>query len=422
MEALGGLLARRPAPFLVAIGVVTLVLFVASTRLETVFDGNAFLPSDGDAVQDIETLNTAFGGSTDVVKVVIEAEITDDHTVRNLLDFTTAFNDDLRRPAGVVGGIQSSIGVLLLDWLTDDGTPGDQYDAELRAMAEAAAEFRLDPVQLQAIADRLEELDPVGFAQVAVDDPAGLDTLLVQFEALTGDQERTQRMIADIEGLWFGDDAQITTTSSEAIGLAVVTAMTESQTTATATTILAALIILAIFFWITERRFALGFIAVAPIVFVLLWVLGTMALVGIPYNVVTALITALSIGIGVDYTIHIIHRYDKEFARVRDPVMAARRTLATTGSALLGSALTTVLGFAVLVLSSLTPFQQFGIVTALTISYALIAAIIVVPPAMIMWATYQSYRRRGAAARAAEELAERPDGLIARAATAARAG
>ena len=407
-EALGGLLARRPMPFLVAIGVVTLVLGVAATRIETVFDSNSFLPSGGEAVRDIDTLDAAFGGSTDVVKVLIEAELTDDRTVRNMIDFSAAFADDLRRPEGVVSGIRSSVGVLLLDWVTDDGTPGDNYDAELRAMAEAADQFRLDPVQLQAIIDRLEELDPEGFAQVAVDDPAGPDSLLVQFEALTGDQERTERMIGDIEGLWFGDDEEITATSGEAIALAVVTAMTDSQITATATTILAALIILATFFWITQRRFALGFIAVVPIVFVLLWVLGTMALVGIPYNVVTALITALSIGIGVDYTIHIIHRYDKEFARLRDPEAAARRTLATTGSALLGSALTTVLGFGVLVLSSLTPFQQFGIVTALTISYALIAAIIIVPPSMMLWATYQNYRLRSTAARAERELADTP--------------
>ena len=182
--------------------------------------------------------------------------------------------------------------------------------------------------------------------------------------------------------------------------------MTESQTSSILTTMIAALIILFIFFWITKRRPALSFIAVAPIVMVLIWVLGTMALTGIPYNVITALITALSIGIGVDYTIHIIHRYEEEFEHSRDPETAARRTLATTGSALLGSALTTALGFGVLILSSLTPFQQFGVVTAITIGYALVAAIVVVPPAMIVWAAYQNSRLRSAAARAGQQLVD----------------
>ena len=324
--------------------------------------------------------------------------------MRNILDLSAAFGDDLRRPEGVVGGIESSLGVLLVDWIADDGTPGDNYDAELRAMAEAANEFRLDPVQIQAIIDRLETLDPAGFAAVAVDDPTGPDTLVFRFQALTGDQDRTQRMVAGIEGLWFGDSDELTTTSGEIVAVEVTGAMADSQTSSIISTILAALIILIIFFWITERRPALAVIAVGPIVLVLIWVLGTMALLDIPYNVITALITALSIGIGVDYTIHIIHRYEEEFAHLGDPEAAARRTLRTTGSALLGSAATTALGFGVLVFSSLTPFQQFGLVTAITIAYALIAAIVVVPPAMIVWAAYQNHRLRTAVARAEREL------------------
>ena len=406
IEALGGQLARRPAPFLLVIAIVTVVLGIASTNISTVFDSRDFLPAGGDAIRDIDTLDAAFGGSTDVVQVLIEAEVTSDRTVRNVLDLSDAFNDDLRRPEGAVGGIQSSLGLLLLDWITDDGTPGDAYDAELQAMTEEADQFRLDPQQAQAVIDRLEEIDPEGFARVAVDNPAGPDTLRLRFEALTRDQERAGRMVADIEGLWFGRDEEIVATSNEIVGLEVVDAMTSSQTAAIATTVIAALIILSLFFWITEGRAELGIIAVAPIVMVLFCVLGTMALANIPYNVITALITALSIGIGVDYTIHIIHRYEEEFEHSRDPETAARRTLGTTGSALLGSALTTALGFGVLMFSSLTPFQQFGIVTAITIAYALVAAIVVVPPAMILWAAYQNFRLRRSVERASTELGE----------------
>ena len=404
LEALGGLLVLRPAPFLVAIGIITILLGIAARDIETVFDTNDFLPSGGEAIRNIETMGAAFGGSTANVNVLIEAEVTDDRNIRNLFDFTEAFFDDLRRPEGVVGGIQSSLGLLLVDWITDDGTEGDNYDPELLEMALAANEFRLNPAQIQAIIDRLEDIDPNGFAQVAVNNPNGPDTLLMTFQALTGNQARTERMVDDVKALWFGDDSELTPTSGDVLGIEVVNTMTNNQTTSILGTILAALAILVIFFWITEGRPALGFIAVGPIVLVLIWVLGTMTLLGIPYNVVTALITALSIGIGVDYTIHIIHRYEREFANLRDPAAAARRTLATTGSALLGSALTTALGFGVLFFSSLAPFQQFGLVTAITIAYALIAAVIVVPPTMILWAAYQNYRLRTTVARAEREL------------------
>ena len=160
------------------------------------------------------------------MQVLIEAELTNDRTVRNILDFTDALSDDLRRPEGVVGGIQSSIGVLLLDWLVDDGSTGDNYDAELLDMVTAANNFHLEPAQLQAIIDRLEELDPEEFRQVAVNNPDGPDALLVQFQALSGDQERAGRMVDDIYGLWFGDEAEITVTSAEVVGLEVVSLMT----------------------------------------------------------------------------------------------------------------------------------------------------------------------------------------------------
>ena len=405
-EALGGQLARRPLPFVALILAATVVFTAAATQIDTEFNNNDFLPSGGEAVRNLETLDAAFGGSTRGVHVLVETEITEDRAVRNLVEFDLAFSDDLRRPEGVVGDIQSSLGLLLVDWITDDGSPDDRYDEELRALSSAANQFRLNPDQVQAILDRLEALDPAGFAQVAVNNRQGPDALLIGFESLDGDRQRTERMVAQIDDLWFGDDEQLTATSGRIMSLAVVSAMTDSQTASIALTVIAALIILCIFFWITERRPALGFIAVAPIMMVLFWVLGTMSLVGISYNVITALITALSIGIGVDYTIHIIHRYELEFAKSRDPELAARRTLATTGSALLGSALTTALAFGVLILSSRTPMQQFGIVTAITIGYSLFAAVVLVPPAMILWAAYQNHRLRSAVARAGRELGD----------------
>ena len=171
----------------------------------------------------------------------------------------------------------------------------------------------------------------------------GEDLTLMQFSALTGEQDRTQSLIDDIEGLWYGDRDQVVQVSGEIVALEVTNAMTEGQSVSIAITIVAALIVLMLFFWITEFRPMLAVIAVLPILLVLMWVLGTMTLLGIPYNVVTALITALSIGIGVDYTIHIIHRFTEELEDGKSLIDATTTTLATTGSALIGSALTTCL-------------------------------------------------------------------------------
>ena len=393
VERAGRFVATRPMPVLAVAGVITLLLGGAATRISTEFNSNDFLPADGQSLEDIEALEEALGGQTEIVTALVEAELTDDRTLRNILSVAEAFGDELSRPTGVTSGITLSLGALFDDWITDSGEPGDKFDPELPALVEGVDQgLTVDPAGVQAVLDRLEELDPVAFGQVAVNNPDGDDMTLLQFNALTGDQDRTAQMVDDLEGLWFGDRDQITASSGEVVALEVTQAMTNGQTVSIAITILAALIVLMIFFWVTEFRPMLAVIAVAPILLVLLWVLGTMTILGIPYNVVTALITALSIGIGVDYTIHIIHRFTEELESGKSLIDATTTTLSTTGSALIGSALTTALAFAVLLFSPLVPFQQFGLVTGVTIVYALIASIVIVPPMLIVWAAYHEWR------------------------------
>ncbi|MCY4110679.1 MAG: efflux RND transporter permease subunit, partial [Chloroflexi bacterium] len=258
---------------------------------------------------------------------------------------------------------------------------------------EASAGLQLDPALMQEILDRIEAMDPA-LGRLLVNDPQGVDTLLVQFQSYGGDPNLTTALQQDLEDLWAGDDDDITATSESIISITVTDSITERQTEAIATTVAAALTVLAIFFYLTVRQPALAVVAVGPIVLVLICVLGTMALLGIPYSLITSIITALSIGIGVDYTIHVIHRYREEFARLRNPEEAAVRTLATTGSALLGSAMTTALGLGVLAASPLLASQQFGITAAITIAYSLIVSIVLVPPAMTVWGAYQNMRLR----------------------------
>ena len=403
-EVLGTSVARRPAPYFIVILAITIGLGFSATRLESGFDVRDILPQGGTVLEDIETLETAVSGSTEMVTVLVKAEATETRTYLNLHDLREAFDDEDRRPRAAAGPIQMSYELIVRDWTTDSGQPGDNYDPELAALFhEASAGVELDPELLQEFLDRLKEVEPaVGHA--LVDDPDGIDSLLVQFPAFSGDPDTTRALQEDLEALWFGEDGTVTATSGSIVSIAVTDEITGRQTEAISTTIAMAFGILAIFFWVTLRQPVLAFIAVAPVILVLIWVLGTMALIGIPYTLVTAIITALSIGICVDYTIHVIHRYREEFAHLRNPEQAAIRTLATTGSALLGSALTTALGLGALVLSPTLASQEFGITAAITIAYALIVSILLVPPAMTVWGAYQNMKLRSMVERVWEEL------------------
>ncbi|MYB77097.1 MAG: MMPL family transporter [Chloroflexi bacterium] len=403
-EGLGREVTRAPVPYFLIVAVATIALGVAATGLKAEFSIRDLLPSDGTVMADINTLDAAIGGSTEIVSVLVRAEATDTRTLLNLQDFTTAFENETLQPSAAAGPIRTSYELLLRDWIDDSGEPGDKYDPELAALFnQATADVELDARQMQEILDRLEAQDPA-ITHVLVNNPDGIDAFLLQFAAFTGDPEASRALQEDIDRLWFGDDDAITATSETIISFAVTDAIRDRQTESIGTTVAVALGVLAIFFWLTVRQPLLAIIAVGPTFLVLISVLGTMALLDIPYTIITSIITALSIGIGVDYTIHVIHRYREEYGRRRDPEQAAVRTLATTGSALLGSALTTGLGIGVLIASPLQASQQFAITAAITILYSLIVSILVVPPAMTIWGAYQNVRLRSNLQRMAEDL------------------
>ncbi len=369
-KVLGVAVARRPAPYLLAVAVVTVLLGVAATGLSSEFSIRDILPRNGTVLKDIESLESAVGGSTELASVLVKAEATQARTLLNLRDLRIAFDDPARRPAAAAGPLLPSYESLVLDWITATGEAADNYDQGLATLfAQASASVELDSETMAAFLERLAEKEP-RLESVLVNNEDGVDAILLQFPTYADDPAASSQV------------------QSESIAI----------------TISVALGILILFFWVTLRHPVLGFVAVGPIVLVLIWVLGTMALLGIPYSLITSMITALSIGIGVDYTIHMIHRYQEEFTRIRNPETAAVRTLATTGSALLGSALTTALGFGVLVFSPLEGSQHFGVTSAITIAYSLLVSILVVPPLLTIWGAYQNMRLRSSVKNLWEDL------------------
>ncbi len=145
---------------------------------------------------------------------------------------------------------------------------------------------------------------------------------------------------------------------------------------------------LTIAYWATGNSASLGAVTLLPVAFSVSWILGTMYLVGMPFNVLTGMITSLTVGLGVAYSIHISARYTLELERQGSVWDAMHTTVTGTGGALLGSAATTVGGFGVLSFAILPVLRQFGIITALTITYAFLASVVVLPTLLVLWTRY----------------------------------
>lgn len=142
-------------------------------------------------------------------------------------------------------------------------------------------------------------------------------------------------------------------------------------------------------YWLFERRPLLGLVNMFPVVVAVSVLGGTMRLLGIPFNAITATILAITIGLGIDYTVHTTHRFVDEYNEDDDDVYDALVTTMTgTGGALTGSMLTTSAGTGVLVLAIIPIIGQFGVLTATSIFYSFLASVVVLPPAVMVWARY----------------------------------
>ncbi|MFW5973932.1 MAG: MMPL family transporter, partial [Natrialbaceae archaeon] len=95
-------------------------------------------------------------------------------------------------------------------------------------------------------------------------------------------------------------------------------------------------------------------------------------------------ITSLAIGLGVDYSIHASERFVTERDRHGTLAESLRATLTGTGGALLASAATTATGFGVLALALAPPLRRFGIVTGLSIVFALLACLTLLPALLVL--------------------------------------
>jgi predicted RND superfamily exporter protein len=154
-----------------------------------------------------------------------------------------------------------------------------------------------------------------------------------------------------------------------------------SQVLATAfSVIISALVLMMVY-----RNAILGLIAVVPVAISTIWILGTMFVLGISINVFTVMVTALTIGLGIDYSIHIIQRFREE-RKTQSPKKSMQITIEQTGSAIFISAITTIVGFAVLLLSPMPLTQHFGVITAATIVYSFDLAVFVLPILLVAWA------------------------------------
>ena len=130
--------------------------------------------------------------------------------------------------------------------------------------------------------------------------------------------------------------------------------------------------------------FKLALLAILPNVLAATFVLGTMGWFGIPLDIMTITIAAITIGIGVDDTIHYVHRFSRELQHDGDYLAAMHRSHASIGRAMFYTSFIIISGFSILALSNFTPSLYFGVLTGLAMFAALLGALILLPLLLVL--------------------------------------
>ena len=144
------------------------------------------------------------------------------------------------------------------------------------------------------------------------------------------------------------------------------------------------LIILFVMFLILFRSIKIALIALIANIIPISAIFGIMGWFGIPLDIMTITIAAISIGIGVDDTIHYIHRYKEEYKFDHNYLQAMKRSHESIGYAMYYTSLVVVVGFSILLLSNLIPTIYFGLLTVVIMTTILASALLLLPRLIII--------------------------------------
>ena len=138
-------------------------------------------------------------------------------------------------------------------------------------------------------------------------------------------------------------------------------------------------------FLVLFRNIVLASIGVVPNFIAAFFILGIIGLLGIPLDMMTITIAAITIGIAVDNSIHYIYRFKEEFKKINNYNKTLDRCHSTVGVAILNTSITIVFGFSILVLSNFIPTIYFGVFTGIAMLLAMISVLTLLPKLLLVY-------------------------------------
>ena len=353
-----GRLTRFVASHPVSVLLVALVLFsgglAASDDLGTLADSEEFIPQDLPAYVDLQQFRTVTGGGTDVRydMLLTGPDLRDPKTLRWMEQYRQVATD---KP--------------LVEGMETPATLVKEYNGGEIPATRSGVERVLERVPESERANYYSN----GYAHITVIGRQNMNTeQLLDFIAVAESSAELSRPPA-------GLDAEMT--GQPAVATPSIVSQIENRNTTTGLGVLFVFVALLLYYRSLLRAVA----PLVPMIFVIGWQNLYMAALSIPVSPLGASLGAMSVGIGAEYTIIVMERY---FEEVGEPDVSRLDAVEIAGSrvgkAISVSGMTTVFGFSALTLSPFPILADFGFLTVGVIALTLVAAILTLPPTLII--------------------------------------
>lgn len=362
VNILSGSVVRHPARLLIITGLVTLFCSAGIFFLRIDTNQENFFPGKHPVRKASEIINTKFGGSQ-TISVMITGDLMDPDLMKRIDGLT----GHLKSLEGV--GNVFSVSDVVLEMskaLYDPGEEGyDQIPASGQAIAQMFELYNMSG-------------DPDDFSQLINFEYSRAHILI----RLSEPDNHIIRIVRDEISTYTAEFPEVVTVGGYAI---IMADFAQKIINGQISSLLFALVTVFILLSIVFRSVNGGVIGSIPLAASILVQFGFMGAAGIPLDAATALISSIMIGVGVDFTIQYLWRYNSELKTGLSHRDAIARTFQTTGRTIVINALSVMAGFSATFFSGFLSIRYFGYMVLLSIGSCLLFAIIVIPAIMIMF-------------------------------------
>ena len=354
--------SKHPKALLISSVVLTVVMAFGIPKI--VVDSNlaSYYPKGHPAQVASQLINDNFGGSQ-IISVNVKADIKDPQVLKKI--------DEVEQIINKNPNVGNTLSIAKLIKLVTKGAyqPGEKGFGEIPE-TKNAVDFFLTKYNEMADPDELTKLVNSDFTQAQI---------IVQLKSESS--ETIKKVVIDTQKLIENEPVFSEITGSGVMFKDLIDSVIDGQIISLILSFISVSILVMILF----KSIVAGIIAGVPLGVSLVLMFGVMGFTGVTLDIATALISSIVIGVGVDYTIHFLWRYKIEMQKHADTTEAVRHTLQTTGRGIIFNAVSVMVGFVILLISSFLPIRYFGALIVLSIAVCLVGSMVLLPSICIIF-------------------------------------